>query len=88
MFDKKSRYRDLEAYQVVDRRGRTVAVVPAPPAPDQALLGVYRMRQGQRLDHLAHQFLADPACFWRICEIIGVMLAEALSELAEIAIPS
>ena len=87
MFDKKSRYEKLETYNVADQRGRTVVVVPAPPAPDQTALGLHIMKQGQRLDHLALKYLNDSAGYWRICEMNDVMLPEALTEAQEIAIP-
>jgi hypothetical protein len=87
MFDDKSRYKNLQAYEVKDRRGRNVTFVGIPPAPDQAPMGRHLMKQGQRLDHLAKQYLDDPAGYWRICEINGVMLPEELSENREIIIP-
>lgn len=86
-FDEKSRYRDLKPYTITDHRERTVPVVPVPPAPDEVLLGFHLRRQGQRLDHLAHRYLDNPAGFWRICELNDVMLPEALSEADEVAIP-
>ena len=87
MFDEKSRYRPLTPYLVTDRRGRTVPVVPVPPAPEQAELGVHLRREGQRLDHLAHEYLQDAAGFWRIAELNDAMLPDALAEAREIAIP-
>ncbi len=87
MFDPKSRYARLETYLVRDRRGREVAVVPVPGPPQQTLLGYHLLQQGQRLDHLAQKYLDDPAAFWRICELNGVMLAESLTEAKEMAIP-
>lgn len=87
MFDGKSRYAKLESYEVTDRRGRTVKVVPAPAEPRQTRFGVHLRRDGQRLDHLAAKYLRDPAGFWRICEINNVMLPETLSEADEIVIP-
>ncbi len=87
MFDEKSRYAKQETYFVTDRRGRTVTVVVPPLAPDQLLRGYHLRRQGQRLDHMAYKYLQDPAGFWRICELNGVMQAEMLSEADEIAIP-
>lgn len=87
MFDKKSRYRGLEPYEVTDRRGRKVMVVPVPPKPNQVLRGYHARQQGQRLDHMAYRYLDDAAGFWRICELNDVMLPEALSEVPEIAIP-
>ena len=87
MFDEKSRYIALKPYRVTDRRGRTVPVVPVPPAAREVVLGYHVRRQGQRLDHLAYRYLDNPAGFWRICELNDVMLPEALSEAPEIAIP-
>lgn len=88
MFDDKSRYTNLKTHEVVDRRGRKVSVVPVPKAPEEISIGIHIMKQGQRLDHLAHKYLGDPAGFWRICELNRVMLPEALSETQEISIPS
>jgi hypothetical protein len=87
MFDDKSRYAELKSYTVADRRGRRVAVMPTPEPPDQELLGIHLLRQGQRLDHLADKYLDDPAGYWRICELNEVMMAEMLTEAAEIGIP-
>jgi hypothetical protein len=87
MFDDKSRYKDCETYQVHDRRERIVTVVAVPEAPRQSLRGYHRLMQGQRLDHLSQHYLADPAGYWRICELNDVMLAEALAEADEIGIP-
>ena len=87
MFDPKSRYANIQTYPVVDRRGRTVQVVPATPAPDAKVIGYHALKQGQRLDHLAAKYLKDPAGFWRICEANDVMQAEMLTEASEIAIP-
>ena len=87
MFDNKSRYWGLETYIVTDRRGRDVTVVPVPDAPQEVSMGLHILRQGQRLDHLAYKYLGDPAGYWRICELNGVMLPEALTEAQEIAIP-
>ncbi len=87
MFDDKSRYADLETYTVTDCRGRTVAVVPVPDAPEEVSIGLHILRQGQRIDHLAYKYLDDPAGYWRICELNDVMLPEALTEAQEISIP-
>jgi hypothetical protein len=88
MFDAKSRYAKLVPYVVTDHRGRQVTVVPVPPAPRQAMLGTHLLREGERVDHLAHQYLDNPTGFWRIAELNGAMLPEVLSEQREIAIPT
>jgi len=87
MFDPKSRYANLKPYEVTDRRGRKVVVVPVPKEPGEVSAGIHLRREGQRLDHLAAKYLDDPAGFWRICELNNVMLPEALSEVQEIQIP-
>lgn len=87
MFDPKSRYVKQVPYIVPDRRGRAVQVVPAPPAPGDALLGIHVLKEGERPDHLAAKYLNDPAGFWRIAERNDVMLAETLAEMREIEIP-
>lgn len=87
MLDIKSRYTNLETYTITDHRGRKVTVVPVPDAPLESLRGLHLMKQGQRIDHLAHKYLDNPAGFWRICELNDVMLPETLTEAPEIAIP-
>ncbi len=87
MFDDKSRYKGLKTYQRTDRRGRKVATVPVPAAPEEKFRGYHRRIQGQRVDHMAYRYLNNAAGFWRICELNDVMLPEALSEASDIAIP-
>lgn len=88
MFDEKSRYSKVETYHVRDRRGRQVSVVRVPEPLVHTLMGIHLLKEGQRLDHLAAKYLNDPAGFWRICEANNAMLAEALSEQSDIAIPN
>lgn len=87
MFDDNSRYKNAATYEVTDRLGRTVTVVgPAPPL-EQSLAG-YHLRKGpQRLDVLAARYLGDATHFWRIAELAGVMLPEALTLEEELPIP-
>jgi hypothetical protein len=87
MFDPTSRYCSVAGYTAIDRRGRVVTVIPAPDKPVQALFGLHKRIEGQRLDHLAYHYLADPAGFWRICELSDVMLPDALAEARDIPIP-
>lgn len=88
MFDDNSRYKDAPTYEIKDRRGRIVTVVVTPDAPVQTLLGFHLLKEGQHIDHLAGRYLNNPAGFWRIAEINGVMLPEAMTEQKEIAIPN
>lgn len=80
MFDEKSRYAKLEPYMVVDHRGRQVEVVPVPPHPEQSLLGIHVLKQGERVDHLSTKYLSDPVGYWRIAEQNDVLFPDALSE--------
>ena len=88
MFDPNSRYLSVAGYTAIDRRGRMVTVIPAPDKPIQALLGLHRRIDGQRLDHLAYHYLGDPAGYWRICELSDVMLPDALAEARDMPIPA
>jgi hypothetical protein len=88
-FDSKSRYaKHAETYEVQDRRGRIVqALTPAEP-PAQSLLGEHLRKQGQRLDHLANHYLADPNGFWRLAEVNDAILPDAVLVRDTIKIPS
>ncbi len=88
MFSDKSRYKSTETYQVTDARGRTVTVVGTPAPLSVSVLGYHRLLQGQRLDHMAYKYLGDATAFWKIAETNGVMMAEALTEKSDIAIPN
>lgn len=87
-YDPKSRYARTPLYAVIDHRGRTVSVVGVPPHISERIAGWHVWRQGQRPDHLAAQYLDDPAGFWRIAEANDAMQSEILSEQPEIAIPA
>lgn len=87
MFDKSSRYAKLTPYEVVDRRGRAVQVVPAAPEPAPTLLGYHLRKQGQRADHLAAKYLGDATRWWLIAELYGAMHPDALAEADEIPVP-
>jgi hypothetical protein len=87
LFDAKSRYANADAYVVLDRHGRAVTVIATPELPEESFLGWHRRMQGTRLDHLAARYLEDPAGFWRLCDLNGAVLPDALAETFEVAIP-
>jgi hypothetical protein len=89
VFDAKSRYvkPPLEVYSVTDRRGREVKALPMNEPPREQSVGEYVKKQGQRLDHLASSLLADPYGFWRIAEVNGVLLPDALEEAERLKVP-
>lgn len=88
LFDSGSRYARLATLLWQDGRGRCVEVVPPAPGPQQSLLGRHLRRQGERADHLATLYLADPTAYWRLAEMNDAMTAEVLSELRELDIPT
>lgn len=89
IFDAKSRYvLNAELYEVRDRRQRTVMALTTPEAPVQTLLGEHRRKEGQRLDHLANFYLKDPNGFWRLAELNGTMMADAIAEVNILKIPT
>ncbi|MGI6457727.1 MAG: hypothetical protein ACOX5R_19200 [bacterium] len=87
LYSKKSRYANQPLQTVTDGRGRAVQIVLPAPAPSQRLRGYHILRQGERIDHLAARYLNDASGYWRIAEMNDVMMAEMLTELAEISIP-
>lgn len=89
VFDRKSRYvkPPLEAYSATDRRGREVTALPMIEPPREQSIGEYVRKQGQRLDHLANSLLADPFGYWRIAEVNGALLPDALEEVERLKVP-
>jgi hypothetical protein len=89
VFDRKSRYVKpaLEVYSVIDRRGREVKALPMIEPPREQSIGEYVKKQGQRLDHLANSLVADPNGYWRIAEVNGVLVPDALEEVERLKLP-
>lgn len=49
--------------------------------PDEyQLLQEHTVRQNDRLDNIAHQYIGDPEQFWRICDANAVMHPNELTE--------
>jgi hypothetical protein len=89
VFDDKSRYvRFATVYAATDRRGRQVQALTAALVPPQNKFGEHLRRDGQRLDHLANFYLGDPNGFWRIAEINGAILPDALALVRSTTIPT
>lgn len=89
VFDAKSRYaRYAQQVTAIDRLGRVVVAVSPAEVPAQNELGRHRLRQGQRLDHLAAHYLGDPAGFWRIAELNDAISADAALDAPLVRIPT
>jgi len=89
VFDPKSRYvkPPLAPYAVTDRRGRTVMALPMVEPPNETSVGQYLPKEGQRLDHLAAALVLDAYAYWRIAEVNGAVLPDALDEVERLKIP-
>ena len=68
---------------VLTNTGRTIAYLRRRfvPQPDRyALLREHVVVAGQRLDHVAAQYLGDPEQFWRIADANGAIAPETLTD--------
>ncbi|MFC5742696.1 LysM domain-containing protein [Dyella tabacisoli] len=80
-----SRYYGVPTQRATTADGRTVTclvrrVVPQPAV--FATMQIITLRDGDRLDRLAGQYLGDPLLFWRLCDANGVVRPDELTETA------
>jgi hypothetical protein len=54
--------------------------VPRPGSPNFATVARHTVRQGDRLDLLAANYLGDPLMFWLICDANGAIRPDELIE--------
>lgn len=87
MFDLTSRYAKMGTYTLTLSDGRKVTAVRLPLPAQPPLLGYYRRLGGQRLDHIAANYLRDPTAFWQLCDANGVMSPDALAARDLVGIP-
>ena len=83
MFTNGSRYKNMPTYETTDSKGRKVKAVVLPIPTEPAPAGEHKLFEGQRLDHLAAQYLGDPTAFWRICDVNNVMHPDELTVIGE-----
>jgi nucleoid-associated protein YgaU len=55
-------------------------IVPQPGAQNYATVAQHSVRQGDRLDLLAANYLGDPLIYWLICDANGAIRPNALLE--------
>jgi hypothetical protein len=87
MFFADSRYLNMKPYSVVGTDGRNRLAIPIQAPRHPALLGYHRHAEGQRLDHIAAHYLSESTGFWRLCDVSGSILPDALAARALIGIP-
>jgi hypothetical protein len=72
---KTSEFETADAKRVVYLRRRFC------PAPERfELLFEHTVSEGERLDHLAAEYLGDPEQFWRICDANNAIAPEELTD--------
>lgn len=82
-FAPNSRYYGLEAATLegADKQGIVYVRRRFIAPPEQFdLLQEHTVAEGERPDHLAHQYLADAEQFWRICDANAVMNPHELTD--------
>jgi hypothetical protein len=56
-------------------------IVPKPGARNYSTVAQHRVKQGDRLDLLAANYLGDPLMFWLLCDANGAMRPDELVEV-------
>jgi hypothetical protein len=87
VFFKGSRYEQQPTYNVTLPDGTEVVAVRLPVPKSRPLVGYHRVREGQRLDHLAFRYLADATAMWKICEANNATVPGALAVRDLVGIP-
>jgi hypothetical protein len=77
-FPTDSRYYGSTTLTYVAPTGETITylarrIVPQPGSPNFATIATHTVRQGDRLDLIAANYLGDPLIFWLICDANGAI---------------
>jgi|SRR5215471_9461002 len=83
MFSLTSRYNGIPTATLETGDGKKYVYVRrrfVPPPERFELLFEYVVKQGDRLDVIAAQFLGDPEQFWRLCDANGAIRPDELTE--------
>jgi hypothetical protein len=74
MFFKGSRYANVPTHEILDPvSGRVVRYKTTRFIPETRAQRAHRVRDFERLDHIAFQHYRDAERFWRICDANAVM---------------
>lgn len=82
-FSMNSRYATLERTRLERPDGRVIVYLRrrfVPLSERFSLLREHTVQEGERLDHIAAEYLGDPELFWRICDANNAIRPEALTE--------
>ena len=84
-FPTDSRYYGSSTLTYTTRNGQAVTYlarrfVPQPGAPNYATVAQHAVKQDDRLDLLAANYLGDPLMFWLLCDANGAVRPNTLIE--------
>lgn len=82
VFAPSSRYASIPT-GTIELGGETITYVRRRflPQPESlAVIAEHMVTQGERLDHIAAQYLGDPEAFWRICDANRALRPQELTE--------
>lgn len=82
-FPPTSRYYNIDTSTLEDANGNKTVYLQRRfvPAPERfALLLEHVVKQAERLDNIAAQYLGDPEQFWRICDANRALRPDELTE--------
>jgi len=84
-FPTDSRYYAVSTLQYTAANGQVVSylarrIVPQPGAANYATVARHTVKQGDRLDLLAANYLGDPLLFWLLCDANGAVRPAELVE--------
>jgi hypothetical protein len=84
-FPPDSRYCGISTLQCTAANGQTVPYlarrfVPQPGAPNYSTIATHAVKQGDRLDSIAANYLGDPLMSWLLCDANGAIRPDELTE--------
>ena len=78
-----SRYYTTPVCTYTDANGNPVRYIQrrfCPPAEDFTLIREHIVKDGERLDNIANQYLGDPLKFWQLCDANDAIDPEELTK--------
>jgi len=84
VFPANSRYQNIDTSKLVLPDGSEIVYLQRRflPLPESlAVMQIYQVTEGDRLDNIAAKFIGDPEQFWRIGDANGEMRPQALTEV-------
>lgn len=93
LFPPTSRYHGIETATIERPDGEQIIYLRRrfiPPQDKMVLLQEHLVKEGDRLDRLAAQYLGNPELFWRICDANSALSPDELEDIGRplrIALP-